>query len=247
MDLIKSRHIINDDEIHIWRFNLDPVKSFNEFFINLLSDEEKKQVEKIKLGDVKNRSIISKAIIKNIISNYLGLNIKQIIFSYNEFGKPVIPERINSFRLNFNISHSGDLGLIAITRKNLIGIDVEKMNELDQIDDIINLCFTETEKYMLSCLESTEKKEVFYKIWTGKEAFIKAIGKGFSFPLKNISFRLNSKKEMVIGEILDPMNTGKDWQIYNFNPQDNYTSALVINNNYFKIRQYIWSPSEFIN
>ena len=159
MNQADKRYIIDDNEIHIWKFYLDPEKSTEKLLLNLLSSEEKKQINNIKIEDVKIRRIISKAIIKNIISNYLGINTMQVIFSYNEFGKPVISDSINYNNLNFNISHSGNLGIIALTRKNSIGIDVEQMKELEEIDDIINLCFSDYEKNLFTDLKLAGKNE----------------------------------------------------------------------------------------
>ena len=90
-----------------------------------------------------------------------------------------------------------------------------------------------------------ERTKVFYKIWTAKEAFVKAIGMGFSFPLKNISVTLNHEYEISIKSIEGFHIKTTDWKTYNFIPCDNYTCTLIVNTNAFHIKTYSWG--EFLN
>ncbi len=236
-------YIINDNEVHIWSYLLDAAISDVDFFYGLLSEEEKRGIEKIKLPGVKNRRIISKAVVKDIISKYLGININQIKFLYNRFGKPVLPEDINLPGLSFNISHSGGFGIIALINKNQIGVDIEEIIELEDINDIIHTCFSKNEQSLFNNLELSEKTSLFYKIWTGKEAFIKAIGHGFSFPLQNISFGLDDNKRIMITEIVNLQENLNNWKVYNFNPRENYTSTVAVNLDSFLIKEFEWSQN----
>lgn len=235
---------MNQNEVHVWNYPLNIVETDMDFFYGLLSDEEKKGIDKIKLQGVRDKRVTSKAIVKDIISKYLGINSDQIKYSYNRFGKPVLPENINLPCLNFNISHSENLGIIALVKKNQIGVDVERLIDLTDIDDIIILCFSKNEQRLFKDLEGLEKTRLFYKIWTGKEAFIKAVGKGFSFPLENISFGLNINKEIMISEISDFQENLNNWHVYNFTPEENYTSTIVVNLNSFLIEKFSWNQTE---
>lgn len=241
---MNHNYIINENEVHVWYYFLDLSDQGVDFFYNLLSEEEKKEINKIKVPVVRNRRVISKAIVKNIISMYLGLNIHKIKFSYNQFGKPVLSEDINFPGLNFNISHSGSLGMIALVKNNQIGIDLEQIIELADLDDIISLCFSKHEQHLFNSLSGLEKTKLFYKIWTGKEAFIKAIGKGFSFPLQNITFTLNNNKEIRISEISGLKENLHNWYVYNSNPRQDYTSAIVVNLNSFLAKEFEWNQTE---
>ncbi len=75
-----------------------------------------------------------------------------------------------------------------------IGIDVEKVKELADMEGVMNLCFSESEKKWFSKLSPDKKEEIFYKIWTAKEAYIKAIGKGFSFSPNRISLGRRNRR-----------------------------------------------------
>lgn len=244
---MNPNYIINNNEVHIWNYLLDVTNPDVDFFYSLLNEEEKKGIDKIKLQGVRNRRIISKAIVKDIISKYLGINISQIKFLYNRFGKPVLPEEINLSGLRFNISHSNGLGIIALIKKNQIGVDIEEIVELEDINDIIHTCFSKNEQYLFNDLELSEKTNLFYKIWTGKEAFIKAIGQGFSFPLQNISFGLDDDNKIIINEIADAQENLNNWKAYNFSSRENYTSTVVVNLNSFLTKKFEWNLTEIIN
>ncbi|HSD64457.1 MAG TPA: 4'-phosphopantetheinyl transferase superfamily protein [Ignavibacteriaceae bacterium] len=241
---MNDKYTINQNEVHVWNYPLNIVDTDVEYFYGLLTDEEKKGIDKIRLQGVRDGRVISKVIVKDIISKYLGVNSDQIKYSYNRFGKPVLPEDINFPGLNFNISHSESLGIIALVKQKQIGVDLERIIDLADLDDIIKLCFSKNEQGFFKDLEGLEKTKLFYKVWTGKEAFIKAIGKGFSFPLENISFELNINKEIIISEISDFQDNIDKWHVYNFSPEENYTSTIVVNMNSFLTKKFYWNQTE---
>ncbi|HKB85680.1 MAG TPA: 4'-phosphopantetheinyl transferase superfamily protein [Ignavibacteriaceae bacterium] len=120
-----------------------------------------------------------------------------IIFSYNKFGKPYISD--SGGNLQFNISHCDNIIVFAFSSGNEIGVDVEKINMIEDMDGVADICFTQYEKDWLNRTES--KTETFYKIWTIKEAFIKAIGRGFSFSPKDIELTNESEDQIKIRNI----------------------------------------------
>lgn len=225
---INDQIMINPNEVHIWKYPLKLPNDLLSNYIYLLSNAEKEQVNKIKISDLKFRSICSKLISKDILSRYLGDEMSNIKFSYNDYGKPIISKRNNQVTVNFNISHSVEMGIIAITKTELVGIDIEKIINLDDIDNIINLCFSDYEISMISELNTYDKLKMFYKIWTGKEAFIKAIGMGFSFNVKNISLSFNDDLGLSLKSVNKFPQNICDWKTYNFEPSENYTSTLVV-------------------
>ena len=241
---MKDNFQIRNNEAHIWSFNIIPPDNILEQYFDSLSDAEKIQVNKIRIDSVRRGKISSKFITKRILAWYLREEIDNINFSYNEFGKPEILHSINPLSLQFNISHSGDLGMIAITKGNSVGIDVEKIIDVTNVDEIINLCFSDYEINLLLELDQHSRMNMFYKIWTCKEAFVKTLGKGFSFPLKNISFKLNTDGNIMIDDNHLKRDTYSNWQVYNFSPGKNYTSTLVINNKFIETKHFAWNSVE---
>ena len=238
---LEKEFILNENEVHIWNYSLEPDKNLAELYFNNLSEDEKDRVKKIIIKEVKYRSILSKVITKKILSKYLDRKITQINYCYNKFGKPKLSSEINHLDLNFNISHSGNLGVIAISKNKQIGIDIEQIVELNDLNDLIDLIFTENEIRQIGLLDQIDKTKMFYKIWTAKEAFVKAIGYGLSFPVKNIEFEINRIRGISIKFVKEFPDSLNDWQIYNFSPEESYTSTIAVKMNPIKTKNFIWS------
>lgn len=133
------------------------------------------------------RSLLGECFAKYLLTKKAGLEFNEIIFSQNEFGKPLLTNHCN---LHFNISHSGNLIGCALS-DHPIGIDVEKCT--DTFDPAIaERYFTRAETAFIQSLNE-RRAAGFYCIWTLKESYIKAIGKGLSIPLPSFSVVTDGK------------------------------------------------------
>ncbi|MEP6804720.1 MAG: 4'-phosphopantetheinyl transferase superfamily protein, partial [Flavobacterium sp.] len=109
---------------------------------------------------------------------------------YNDYGKPFL----SSKALFFNISHSGDFVICAVSKRSEIGIDIEKMTAIDLADFKLQMTYNEWSRIV----HSENKRKSFFEYWTQKEAVIKAHGQGLTLPLK--SFEVLDNKTMIDGE-----------------------------------------------
>ncbi len=232
-----------DGEIHLWYSLLDQPDDIINYFWAILSKEEKDRISKYKFKSLRNRHTVSKGLLKSFISNYLNIEPEEINFVQNEYGKPMLQPELNEIDLQFNVSHSKHLGMFAFTKAHELGIDVESIQETPNLNEIIAMCFSDFEKEWFYKSEPGLQKELFYKVWTGKEAFIKAIGTGLSFPLKEIEFKINSKKIIEFKSINGDLSHRQKWDIFTFNPIPNFISSLVVETNGLKIRRYSWDDA----
>ena len=145
-----------------------------------------------------------------------------MIFSFNEFGKPFIQD--NKYGLQFNLSHCDDLIVFAFSRGNEIGVDIERIKKMEDMEGVANLCFTKFETEWMK--NSKSSIETFYKIWTIKEAFIKAIGRGFSFSPKDIELVNETENKIAIKKILQKEFALK-FQVTTLNILPDYIASLV--------------------
>jgi len=184
--------------------NMLPEDKWQEL-ISILSYSEKSRVNSFKKRSDAEVALLSRYILRQIISFYTGVSPKELIFSADTYGKPILkyPQTTN---LYFNMSHSGDWIVGAVSRDKPIGIDIEKIRPIDFA--ITENCFNGPEiKYLNS--KNGSKLDNFYKIWTLKESFIKAIGKGLHYSLKNFYFEFGPKGEINI-------KSDKEVGIWNF-------------------------------
>ncbi len=147
--------------------------------IKILSEERKYKISRLENVNAKIVSVITEIFLKRIIELETKIPHEIVEFSYNEYGKPYLKNKISD-ELHFSVSHSGDIIVVA-TSNCEIGVDVEKINHLREKFPL--RYFTENEK---KYFESADDKVVtFYEIFTKKEAFAKKIGKGFKLDFKS--------------------------------------------------------------
>ena len=234
------------NEIHIWSANLEQPEAIIEGYYSILSDNEKKKVDKYKTEGLRNRHIISKGLLRILIAKYMNYSPNEIIFYFNEFGKPSISPDSEGTNLFFNLSHSDNIAVFVFSGNREVGIDVEKVKELADMEGVVDLCFSESEKKWFSKLPSAKKEEMFYKIWTCKEAYIKAIGKGLSFSPNRITLDRKDDDELFIKEINGDEDFNR-WKLITFKLHYDFISSVVVENHDFSIEHFRLNPHSIFN
>jgi len=243
LNMVKDFNQNLDGEIHLWSSLLDQPDDIINYFWTILSNEEKDRIDKFKFKSLRERHTVSKGLLKSFIANYLNIETEEINFVQNEYGKPSLQPELNEVNLQFNVSHSEQLGMFAFTTGKELGIDVELIQEIPNLNQIVDICFSEFEKDWFYKSDPNQQKELFYKVWTGKEAFIKAIGTGLSFPLNEIEFIINTNKTIELQRVHGDQSYWGKWNIYTFNPLPNFISSLVMETNELMIRRYSWNDA----
>jgi 4'-phosphopantetheinyl transferase len=181
-----AKPVLKPEQVHLWTVSFDlPDRKVNELG-ELLSDEELKKAERFRFLHLKRQYIVFHATLRKILASYLGLNESEIVFIHNDYGKPAVAEHINPSNLQFSMSRSLETGVYAFMLNNEIGIDIERINPLPDMESIVNRHFSINEKNIFDGLDHNEKINWFYTVWTRKEALLKAVGTGLYLPLENI-------------------------------------------------------------
>jgi 4'-phosphopantetheinyl transferase len=163
---------LGKDEAHVWIVRLD---ASSEAAV-LLSADERERADRFHFQRDKNRFINSRAALRRILGNYLSKDPGALEFAYNPHGKPHLP----GAPLQFNLSHSGELALIAITTASAIGVDVELIRDDLSIAALADAILSDQELTAFREMSPAEQRSEFFRIWVIKEAYTKAIGKGLS-------------------------------------------------------------------
>jgi 4'-phosphopantetheinyl transferase len=148
---------------------------------SLLSKEKKQRIEKFKNIEDAESSLLGELLNRYMIQIEYNVPFKEIYFKYNPYGKPYWPERTDCF---FNISHSGDW-VVGVIGNKALGIDIEKIKPIDI--NVAKHVFSDIELAGLMRLSELDAINYFYEIWTYKESYIKALGKGFSHNPKSFT------------------------------------------------------------
>ena len=123
---------------------------------------------------------LCRAALRANLSERLGCTNRQLSFDYMEHGKPVAKVNGRQVNTGFNVSHSGLHGLIAIAERECVGIDVEERFPQRDFEGIGTLVYGPLERRLLASVAERDKAHLFYRLWSMKEALIKALGTGFS-------------------------------------------------------------------
>jgi len=190
---------------HIWKAVL-PFQQENILptLYHYLNTEEKQRVDKFHFDTDKIRFAFSRIGLKHILARYLNIAPHQISFEYSRYGKPYI----DGYPLHFNLSHSENCVIYAIGLNGIVGIDVEYCKKsLDFLSLAKEFC-SPTEFFKLTQISQVDLRQAFYRCWTRKEAFIKALGLGLYFPLPRIevSFLADEMPEILSINLSDIEN-----------------------------------------
>jgi 4'-phosphopantetheinyl transferase len=168
-------------ELHLWRFPLDsPVQDLHPLQ-TLLSSDELQRAARLLDPSKAQAFIVGRARLRQILASYLAVDPAQISFTYGQHGKPSLLAPATS--LNFNLSHSGALALLAVAQGMEIGVDLEKIDPLLDYQRLASRFFTPEENAALAAVPEGRRRRGFYRLWTCKEARLKGEGGGFSTPV----------------------------------------------------------------
>jgi 4'-phosphopantetheinyl transferase len=227
--------MLKHNQVHIWCALLESnEEQLNQFF-NLLDANEQHRAQRFRFAKDRSHFIISHGILRKLLGHYLKIAPQTLQFGYTKFNKPFLmayPE------LQFNLSHSKNIALFAITVNHVIGVDVEYINPACDIDAIAERYFSTREYAVLKMLNGDEKISAFFNGWSRKEAFLKAIGQGLSYSLAKVEVNMQINKPAKLLALDDKNENVSDWLLQALNPLDNYAAALAIKNPLAKIELF---------
>ncbi|MFA9421941.1 MAG: 4'-phosphopantetheinyl transferase superfamily protein [Sedimentibacter sp.] len=155
-------------------------------FLDIISKDRKKKINNYYFEKDKKHCIYAELILRYSLLKEYNINDKELEIEYNQYGKPKLKKYKNIY---FNISHSGNWVVCALGKWE-IGVDVEKIDTLSL--NVAKNIFTKMEyNNLILCRENPE--ELFYKLWTLKESYVKAIGKGLQIPFSVLEFRFSNQ------------------------------------------------------
>src|SRR5262245_61483501 len=162
----------------------------------------------------RDRYVVGRGILRKILSAYLAIGPGELRFTYNEYGRPAVSDDQNDRGLNFNLSHSAELALYAVTGGRVVGIDIEYMREDFASLEIAEHFFSRDEVAALKSLPADQRTAGFFNCWSRKEAFIKAKGMGVSYPLDRFTVSLAPGEAPALLKVDDDKLEVALWKMY---------------------------------
>jgi len=223
-----SEFTLADEEIHIWRVDLDlPMIGFQQLHQSL-SVDEKVRAERFHFERDRRRFIVGRGNLRTMLGCYLNVEPSGVQFCYGKNGKPAPAEPLGKGNILFNVSNSEGLALYAFVRDHEIGVDIERIRDIPGMDQIAERFFTAGEKTVFRSLPEGKKSEAFFNCWTRKEAFIKAKGEGLGFSLDQFEVSLApGERAALIWSNGDPQETSR-WSLRELDVGPGFAAALAV-------------------
>jgi 4'-phosphopantetheinyl transferase len=160
--------------------------------------------------------------------------------THGENGKPELSGALKQFGINFNLSHSSEIALLAVAQGLKVGIDIELINPEFATQDIAERFFSVIEAGTLRALPRGERTQACFSCWTRKDAYIKALGEGLSVPLDSFEVAFTPCVPAALLHVtVDPREVSH-WSMYDVEVAEGYKAALVVEGQGHRLRQLYW-------
>ncbi len=234
---------LGPDTVHVWRIVLDDSPERASCYRADLSPSELARADRCRIPYPQFQFIVIRGILRQLLSRYVGIPAKALQFEKLEHGKPALTNSV-LFPVQFNVSHTKDLALIAITSHHAVGVDVERIDRTISDHEIAKRYFSTRESSYLSSLTPAERSQQFFSLWTCKEAYLKMQGTGITGGLAKCEIVLDPHYRQ--GEPLRWIqhDAGEPIPLHSIQAGPAHVGAVAIDCSSVKILFYHWSDAD---
>ena len=193
----------------------------------LLSSDEQERAARFHFARDRQYFCAARASLRTLLGGYLKATPREVAFQYSDKGKPGLTSHRRSHAIAFNVSHSGDFALLGFTRSCEIGVDIEKIRDDFDSAAIARRFFSAHEQEQLSRLRADQQHHAFFRCWTRKEAFIKALGEGLSHPLDQFDVSLETAGPVSLTTRPDA-GEAERWWLQSVDAGPGYAAAFAV-------------------
>lgn len=213
-------------DLHVWRLPLPGSQEQRRGWSATLSPDETERAERFVFPADRDAFIAARGQMRCVLAAYLNEQPQTLRFSYGSYGKPALTGCSGVEPLTFNLSHSGDWALLAVSRLHAVGVDVERIREGVEYASVAGELFCPEERRHLERLGGDEHTIAFFQYWTHKECVLKALGTGFSLPASTC--QVDVQRGAVYVNSAEVQVYERQWRVYSTTPTDGYAAAVAI-------------------
>jgi 4'-phosphopantetheinyl transferase len=234
--------------ITVWWVDLDDARALEGDGIRTLSTRERQRGERFRFEKHRARWLAGRIALRRILADELGVAPGEIEYETGVHGKPSLAGK-HAGALEFNLSHSGGRALVAIARGMELGVDVEEIHAMEDIHAVAERHFAAEEREHLFSLPAGEQVPGFYRLWTRKEAYIKAIGTGLGHPLDQFAVTEEAGRCHFV-HLDGDREAAREWSLVHIDPPhraahggDGFVGAMAIARpeETVELRQFEWT------
>ncbi|NOQ77432.1 MAG: 4'-phosphopantetheinyl transferase superfamily protein [Methylococcaceae bacterium] len=217
--------------VDVWHGEVLPVEPDEQNYYLFLNKTEKQKAASFIRPELQQKYIKTRGLLRKVLGSYLNIKPQKISIKVAEYGKPFIEEK----EVFFNLSHTANKFVLAVSNTGEIGIDLEQYKKRKNLLGLVKKCFSELEQDYWMGLSESQKTMLFYRLWVRKEAFVKAVGRGIAVGLNQCVVNPDDLTRF----LTIPIDYGlvEDWKIVDVQLTKEDVCAMVIKDIEFTYKQ----------
>jgi 4'-phosphopantetheinyl transferase len=239
---VSGRLWLPPGEVQVWACRLDPGESVESSLGALLDPYEHARAERFRFAEHRRRFRVGRGFLRLLLGAYLAERGSDVRLGVAPRGKPFLRPPLDASGLCFNLSHSGELALVAVAHGGRLGVDVEILRPLVSAEAIAHRFFSADEEAELAAVPSEDRAVAFLHGWTRKEAYLKALGDGLAVPLRSFAVTLTPGAPARLLKAHREDGARAPWSIFSLRPASGYVGALVVEGRAWRLRT--WTATE---
>jgi 4'-phosphopantetheinyl transferase len=232
----RSTRELSGNQVHVWAVNLEACEL--QALEKTLSSEELKRASTFRFAQDQRRFIVTRGILRSLLTQYLETSAREIRFRYSAHGRPALDSPVS--KLEFNVAHSGSMALLAFSVGRRIGVDLEKIREDMAFEPIMERYFSSYETEAIKQLPSEERRRAFFVCWTRKEAYLKATGEGLVFDLNRFDVTVAPESAALLNVQGEP-EAPRIWDLKNMHPAPGYVGTVAAEGRKLEFLSWEWT------
>ncbi|MDJ1175631.1 4'-phosphopantetheinyl transferase family protein [Roseofilum capinflatum] len=214
-----------DRQLHLWWADLNQFMPQLAKLKSCLCVDELERSQRFHFDEHRHYFILARGLLRSLVAQYLKVHPSEIQFTYSQRGKPAVA--VPKSDLNFNLSHSQNYALYGFALNAPVGVDLEAIRPLNDLDGLAKRFFLPSEYQQIQRTPISEQPYTFFRYWTYKEAYLKAMGEGLA-GLEQAEIQLTENGAQV---------SDRAWSLYPLTPAPGTVAAVAIEGNNWQLVQ----------
>jgi 4'-phosphopantetheinyl transferase len=227
-------------EVHLWRVGVSGSAASYATAAGALSEDERLRASRFRFEADRSRFVAAHAALRGILASYLGAAPASLAFGAGTHGKPFLHSPGHGRSLRFSLSHSGALALVAVSLEREVGVDVERVRPLSDLDGFVARYLSPREREAIARSPSTDRLRAFFETWTLKEAYLKACGDGLARELVAFDVTVGDGPSRLLA-VRDRPGDETRWALRQVEVGDDFVAALAVEGRDWQLRRWDWT------
>jgi 4'-phosphopantetheinyl transferase len=223
-----AKAFLSSSHVQVWAASLQATAEDLETFTGTLSPTEAERVKRFRFEPVRRRFIAARGLLRAILARCLQADPCALAFEYGALGKPRLAGAWAGSGVHFNLAHSADVALVAVTRTGEVGVDVEEVRVLKDADELVQRFFSAREQAAFRVLPEEQKPLAFFNLWTRKEAWLKATGEGIGRWLSAVEVSFLPGEPSRLLSLPAQAAAPGPWMLRELVPAEGYVGAVAV-------------------